>query len=552
MACTPVTQEQVQAIVGIVHFSRLPISHCLLPLPAPPCDTAAIMPSLTITGGPLAGQQFSFSESAVIGRGAYADIRIDDSTVSRRHAEMTCGSDGIWRIHDLGSANGILHRGQPLRGELRIEGSVDLVIGEVAVTVTTIDLQAPHKTAESSFPQLVERIELLAWIAALPARREGAAVLIRQVLDAVRDRFGGCQRVGLFVTRPGSRKLAEYGQESAAADPQRPTSLALAQACLRHVDGVAGGTSVVEPLGVANAPAGILAAPVILGGETLGVVVAESERSDTWNPMDRSLAKGIASVLAGLLEAERGNHPDRRVAERDLLLARRVQQHFLPQNTVRLPGYQLAEAYVPARVVGGDHYDYFHFTDGRVGMVIADVSGKAVSAALVMARFGMAMRLLANQAGTPLDLLVTLNILLMDELEAGMFVTAQVIALDVESGTIEIANAGHPPPLLRAADGLVEQLVLDAGAALGANAQTRFGSSTIVLASGACLLLYTDGLDEAEDKDGEQFGIERAKAAMQPGGKAPAILAEISRQLDAFVGSAAAADDLTLLVLSRD
>ncbi len=510
------------------------------------------MPSLTITGGALAGQQFSFSEAAVIGRGAYSDIRIDDSTVSRRHAEMFCGSDGIWRIHDLGSANGILHRGQPLRGELRIEGSVDLVIGEVAVTVTTVDSQAPRQAAESSFPQLVERIELLAWIAALPARREGAAALIPQVLDAVRDRFVGCQRVSLFVTRPGSRKLVEYTQDRAASDAHRPISLALAQACLRHVDGVAGGSSAIEPLGVSSAPAGILAAPVILGGETLGVVVAESGRSDTWNPMDRSLAKGIASILAGLLDAERGNHPDRRVAERDLLLARRVQQRFLPQNTVRLPGYQLAEAYVPARVVGGDHYDYFHFTDGRVGMVIADVSGKAVSAALVMARFGMAMRLLANQASAPLDLLVTLNILLLDELEAGMFVTAQIIALDVDSGAIEIANAGHPPPLLRAVDGHVEQLALDPGAALGANAQTRFGSSTITLAPGACLLLYTDGLDEAQDRDDEQFGIERAKAAMKRADKAPAILAEINKQLDAFVGAADAADDLTLLLLSRD
>ena len=94
--------------------------------------------------------------------------------------------------------------------------------------------------------------------------------------------------------------------------------------------------------------------------------------------------------------------------------------------------------------------------------------------------------------------------------------------------------------------------MVEPGAALGAHAQTRFASSTISLAPGACLLLYTDGLDEAEDKDGEQFGIERAKSAMQRAGNAPALLAEINRQLDAFVGSAAAADDLTLLVLSRD
>src|SRR5690606_34704719 len=127
----------------------------------------------------------------------------------------------------------------------------------------------------------------------------------------------------------------------------------------------------------------------------------------------------------------------------------------------------------------------------------------------------MAMRLLASQADTPLDLMVTLNVLLLDELEAGMFVTAQIIAIDAVSGQIEIANAGHPPPLLRTADGRVESLTLDSGAALGAHAQTRFGSSTITLPAGACLLLYTDGLDEATNTEGEQFGIERARMAMQ-------------------------------------
>ena len=510
------------------------------------------MPRLTITGGIFAGQQFSFSESAIIGRGAYSDIRIDDSTVSRRHAEISCGSDGVWRIHDLGSANGILHDGELLRGELRIDGSVDLLIGEVAVSVTTTDIESARDAAASSFPQLIERLELLAWIASLPARRGVTTSLIGQIIDTVREGFVGCIRVTLFITRPGSDKLIAYAHDGSPEDAHQSTSRSLAHACLRHVDGVAGGASAIEPLGVAQAPAGILAAPVILGGETLGVLVAESERADTWNPMDRSLIKGIASIVAGLLDAERDSHPDRRVAERDLLLARRVQQHFLPQSAIRMPGYELAEAYVPARVVGGDHYGYFHFADNRVGMVIADVSGKAVSAALVQARFGMAMRLLASQADTPLDLMVTLNVLLLDELEAGMFVTAQIIAIDAANGQIEIANAGHPPPLLRTADGRVESLTLDSGAALGANAQTRFGSSTITLPNGACLLLYTDGLDEAANTEGEQFGIERAMAAMRRANGASSILAEINRQLDEFVGSAAAADDLTLLLLSRD
>lgn len=510
------------------------------------------MPRLTITGGTLLGQKFSFSDSVVIGRGAYCDIRIDDSTVSRRHAEVTCDSSGVWHVQDLGSANGTLHNGKALRGALRVDGALDLVIGEVPVQLLTIDPDASQHEKSNSFPQLVDRLELLAWIAALPARRENPTQLIAQILETVLDGFTGCTCVGLYVTRPGSSKLLPYAQRSGALAEDRQPSAALAEACLRHVDGVAGGAAAIEPLGMVDAPAGILAAPIILGGETLGILVAESERPDTWSPLDRSLGKGIASIIAGLLEAERGSHPDRRVAERDLLLARRVQQHFLPQNAVRLPGYQFAEAYVPARVVGGDHYDYFHFSDDRVGMVIADVSGKAVSAALVMARFGMAVRLLASQAGNPLDLLVTLNVLLLDELEAGMFVTAQVIAIDATSGNIEIANAGHPSPLLRDADGTVNALILEPGAPLGAHGQTHFHASTVNLPVGACLMFYTDGLDEAENEDGEQFGIGRAIAAMQPFADAPMLLSAINHQLGEFVGSANAADDLTLLLISRD
>jgi serine phosphatase RsbU (regulator of sigma subunit) len=510
------------------------------------------MPRLTITGGPLAGQQFSFTDSVVIGRGAYSDIRIDDPTVSRRHAEVHCGDDGIWRIHDLGSANGILHGGNPIRGELLIADRVELVIGEVAVELATRDLSEPGHGAGQAFPQLLDRLELVAWISALPARREEPALLIEQILDAVLGGFDGCIRVGLFVNRPGSATLTPYACRSEGPSEDWPSGAGIAQACLRHVDGVAGGGASLEPLGVTDPPAGILAAPVILAGETMGVVIAESERADTWNPMDRSIAKAIASVIAGLLEAERSSHPARRVAERDLLLARRVQQHFLPPSQIRVPGYQFAEAYVPARVVGGDHYDYFRFADDRIGMIIADVSGKAVSAALVMARFGMGVRLLASQAGNPMDLLVTLNVLLLDELEPGMFVTAQAIAIDPATGEVEIANAGHPLPLLRSASAEVTPLAIDPGAPLGADAQTRFGRQTATLEPGTCLLLYSDGLDEAENAEGVQFGLQRATAVMATAAGAADVLAGINQALAEFVGSAAAADDLTLLLVSRD
>ncbi|MEO8010707.1 MAG: SpoIIE family protein phosphatase, partial [Dokdonella sp.] len=265
-----------------------------------------------------------------------------------------------------------------------------------------------------------------------------------------------------------------------------------------------------------------------------------------------ALAKSLAGAFAGLLDGLRSNRPERRVAARDLLLARRVQQHFLPQSALRIPGYSVAEAYVPARAVGGDHYEFFRYRDHRTGIIIADVSGKAVSAALVMARFGMAVRLLASQASGPLELLVTLNILLLDELETGMFVTAQALALSAEDGQLEIANAGHPLPLLRSHVGSVEALILESGAPLGADARTAFRSSAHAFEAGACLLLYTDGLDEAENDRGEALGIERVIAGIRTCSDARTVLEAVNATHAAFVGSAAPTDDLTLIALGRD
>jgi hypothetical protein len=507
------------------------------------------MPRLTITGGPLAGQQFSFAETVVIGRGAYSDIRLDDPTVSRRHAEIFRDTDGRWRLRDLGSANGTLHQGDPLKGEMVVDGTTDIVFGEVEARLCTDDTAMPAQPGERSFPQLLGRLDLLATITGLPSRRDDPMLLIGLALDTILAGFEGCQRVSLFVARPGTSMLAPYARRSRGSGEVFEASAALGQACLRHIDGIVGNSA---ELGVVPMPPSVLAIPLILAGETLGALVAESNQANTWTPIDRSIGKSIGCLLAGLLDAERSGQPERRVAERDLLLARRVQQHFLPQTPPSIPGYQIAEAYVPARAVGGDHYDFFRYADDRAGLIIADVAGKAVSAALVMARFGMAVRLLASQASGPVELLVTLNILLLDELEAGMFVTAQTLALSPANGRIEIANAGHPHPLLRDASGRVEELALDAGAALGANPGTAFHASTFTLKPGTCLLLFTDGLNEAENEAGEPFGTQRAATSITSAIDARAALDALNRDVADFVGSAAPTDDLTLVLISRE
>lgn len=508
------------------------------------------MPRLTLLHGPHAGRQFTFGEDVVIGRGTYCDIRIEDSTVSRRHAEIVRDGER-WRLADLGSANGTTCDGLALTAPVFLDDGAALVFGEVPAR-----FDAQRDAADDSAPQALAAAPipsgLLMRASALPARKDPPERLLDEALDILQEALAGTPaRIAVFVSRPGANPLAL--RASRPAGIAVASSLrALGEVALRHAEGFAGEHEALVAAGVKSPAACALALPLRIGGETIGALAAEADVAWAFGADRSALLHVVAGVCASLLDAQRSQLPERRVAERDLLLARRVQQHFLPRDAVRIPGYRVAETYMPARIVGGDHYDFFRYADGRVGMIIADVSGKAVSAALVMARFGMGVRLLASHASHPVEMLVSLNTLLVDELEPGMFVTAQALALDADGGEIEIANAGHPPPLLRTTNGRVAELEVDPGAPLGADARTNFRSQRIALGGGSALLFHTDGLTDAENIAGAALGLEPVLATMAHAIDAQSLLDAIQKTLDAHVGDALPADDLTLVALSRD
>lgn len=506
------------------------------------------MPRLTIKDGPCAGQQFRFNETVVIGRGMYCDVRIDDSTVSRRHAQISRDSDGNWLLRDLGSANGTLHNGKELSSEVILGEDSKLVFGEVPAEISFVESNTAQEKSERPFPQLLDRLAMLASISSLSARREDPQRLIAAALDQLLESFAACERASVFVMRPDGASLRVHTRRDRSATTASEASIELAKACLRQSDGFAGNASA---LGLPDAQGSLFAAPLQYAGETLGVLVAESAQLGVWNPLDQAIAKAIGSILAGVIESERSSDPERRVAERDLALARRVQQQFLPQSANAPRGYVVSDHYVPARAVGGDHFDYFRYADNRFGILIADVAGKAVSGALVMARLGMAVRLLAAQSSGPIELLTRLNTIMCNELEAGMFVTAQALAISAPEAEIEVVNAGHPPPLCRDAQGAVTEMRLATGAALGIIANIELSPTVHFLDAGTCVLLHSDGLVEAENENTEAFGIERAMQALASGEKTTAALDFVTHALAAFVGDTPASDDLTLVLLSR-
>ena len=508
------------------------------------------MPQLLIVSGALAGQEFSFTDAVVIGRGSLCDVRIDDGTVSRRHAQLTVDAAGAWTLTDLGSANGSRIDGVPVNPSQYVPDTAELCLGEVRALFRR---QTPAVDATAAIPlggataQLLVRLRLMLTLARLPASRGESAQLPAQALAAVRDAFSGCSHVALYRGGNGTAlRLEQLSGETPA-----PSYLALlAEEAQRHVGGLAGR---IDPARLDGhvPPASVLIAPLVHAGETLGALVACAPQTEAWVASDAVVATAIASEIGGLIAAARGDDPDRRIAERDLALARRVQQHFLPPSAPAWPGYTTAEAYVPARAVGGDHYDFFRYADGRAGALIADVSGKAVSAALVAARFGMALRLLAPTQTGPAALLSALNATLAAELEPGMFVTALALALEPASGVVELASAGHPAPLLRAPDGQVGELVIDNGSALGVSTSAVYPAKTCTLARGAALLLHSDGLGEAENADGIAFGTERSIAAFSGRIDARTALDRLTQTLAGFVGTAPPFDDLTLVVIAR-
>ncbi len=200
--------------------------------------------------------------------------------------------------------------------------------------------------------------------------------------------------------------------------------------------------------------------------------------------------------------------------ERDLEEARAIQQGFLPQEIPQLPGYQISGAWQPARIVGGDYYDVLQFDGGALGICIADVAGKGMPAAMLMSNFQAGVRGLASAALPPDALCEKLNELVSRNIAADRFITFFYAHLDGPSRKLSYANAGHNAPIVLHRDGSHRRL--DAGGGvLGIFKKQQFDAQTIELAPGDRVLLFTDGVTEAHDGDGTEFGDSRLVGLLQ-------------------------------------
>ncbi len=239
------------------------------------------------------------------------------------------------------------------------------------------------------------------------------------------------------------------------------------------------------------------------------------------------------------------------VQEQELERAREIQRDLLPKTLPQLPGVQLAGSWQPARVVGGDYFDVVRLDSKRLGICIGDVAGKGITAALLMANLQASFRALATADAPPSAVCAKLNAFLCSNLAPGKFITLFYGVLDAERRTLTYESAGHCPALLLKKPGHVEALRGE-GAVLGVLPDWTYRDSVAPLSAGDRLLLYTDGVTEAENQAGEEFGEERlVQAAHLANGSAENTQRKIMEEVSHFCG-ANFADDATLMVVTLE
>ncbi len=242
------------------------------------------------------------------------------------------------------------------------------------------------------------------------------------------------------------------------------------------------------------------------------------------------------------------------IAQSELNIAQHIQASLLPAARLTSAQFEVTGYCLPADKIGGDYFDYFFRNETCLDFVIADVSGHAIGAALFMVETRSAIRTQANTPRTPSETLTILNHFLFEDLNnADFFITLFYLQYDLHKQQLSFANAGHPPPLLLSV-GQTECRQLDAdGLILGIQPQVFFEEKTVTLAQGDLILLYTDGLTEAENADGEFFGLQRLQDSfVHYAYQTPEnIIAALLEQLTQFCQTSTFKDDITLLVFKR-
>ena len=294
-----------------------------------------------------------------------------------------------------------------------------------------------------------------------------------------------------------------------------------------------------------------MAVPIVSQNRTIGVFSLESDEPNAYTHDDLELLEAFASLAAISLERARQHEEilEKRRLEEELSIAKRIQKTFLPQKRPQLPGFDISGINIPSEEVGGDYYDFISITDSQIGIVIADVSGKGIPAALIMAsvRAGLIAEIRNNYAIR--SIMAKVNNLLFESTASDIYVTAVYGVLDPKNRIFTFSNAGHNAPILRRADGEMKYLT-EGGMALGMFENSKYEERPLGVGPGEIIVFYTDGVTEAKNDDQEEFGTRRLKQVIDDSHQfgARQIRENIYEAVKKFTGISHQEDDLTMIV----
>ncbi|HUP47881.1 MAG TPA: SpoIIE family protein phosphatase [Thermoanaerobaculia bacterium] len=515
-------------------------------------------------------------QTITLGRASDCTIPIRDKFLSRRHAEIVY-SEGRWEVRDCGSVNGTVVNGTkllapaPLRpGDRIVLGDSEVIFEESASEppslLIPVDSDSHAKSLAIPMREMIdergrERIGVLASLAVQFIEDRPMTELFEFILDRV-----------VALLRPSRAALALLGADGKSFDNVRirrsdssdSLDLVISRTLLGEVVEERNVVSFVDTAHdekLARAESIVrqqirsaVCAPLVVGDAVLGVLYLDflANRGSVTQEDIRLIAQ-IARLAGAKLETTRLREEAiaKALIDEELRTAYTIQSRLLPRDLPSITGYTFAGANRPCKTVSGDYFDVIVRPGNRIYFIVADVSGKGIAAALVMSSLATAFNIFTQRDPTPADLVRDLNLTLAPKTSPSKFATLVAGVLDPVTGVIEYANAGHVPPLVISAGSVQELRSSDLVIGLFASAQYR--TQTMRLGPGESLVLFTDGVTEAENEREEELGLPAVAEMLRSFHQQPAsaIVEKIESFVQSFIGDATCGDDVTLLAISR-
>ena len=562
------------------------------------------MPELIVRFANRAPDTFPLGRLRItIGRSARNDLCIADPFASRVHAEVRHEGDG-YVLQDLGSANGTLYNGSPVSGGVPLSPGGRIQIGETeilfddgkrtsstgATMITdlqdapvpeaTIALQSSDRTTSG----LLEAIEgartepdfkvakgeqnqsdLLALISKVGVTLLASATLdqtLNQVASLVfeavpsdrclimmRDEGGDELKVAVARLRDREGEVGEIRVSRHVLEEVVGQGKSVLTSDAQHDPRFASSTMTIQ--GIRS----VLAVPLGVGEKVFGIIYADSPIAEGRFSEDHlKVLTTLASVAAIRVENARliEEQMGRERLEQELQLASEIQQRFQPTAPPIVDGYELQGISFSCYEIGGDYYDFIERADGRLVVALGDVSGKGTAAALLMSSLHAAVHAQAASPSSLVETITNVNRYLAENIPSNRFVTLFYAELDPKAGSLAFVNAGHNPPIIVHESGTVEQLS-SGGLPLGIIPDTEYKEGRTQLHPGDVLVIYSDGVSEAINPEGEEFGPERLCRVVTENLTATAagMRDRIESALTKFVRGTPANDDITLVIVKR-